>query len=141
MLAVKTKIKLNLVAKKATPAPPVGQSLGQYGIDIMAFCREYNARTKDLPDGTVAPIEIVIYENRSFSFVIKTPPTASLIKEELSFEKGSVNSSKIIGTMTRAQVEGVAKKKLKDLNTNSLDEACKIVAGTARSMGIKVEEQ
>ncbi len=136
---VKTIIKLNLPAAVATPAPPVGPALGQHGLPIMEFIKAYNERTAKLK-GQIIPAVITVYEDRTFSFITKLPPVAAMIKKVLSIEKGSGTPSRAVaGTLTSAQVEQIAKEKLGDLNTDSIEEAMKIVAGTARSMGIEVE--
>jgi large subunit ribosomal protein L11 len=136
---VKTIVKLNLPAGEATPAPPVGPALGQHGIPIMDFIKEYNARTSKLK-GQVIPAVITVFEDRSFTFITKLPPVAAMIKKKLTLEKGSgkPNTEKV-GKLTKVQVEEIAKEKLGDLNANDVEAAKKIVAGTARSMGIDVE--
>jgi large subunit ribosomal protein L11 len=132
-------IKLQIPAGKATPAPPIGPALGQHGVGIMDFCKAYNDQTKDKGD-TVIPVEITVYSDRSFSFILKTPPAAVLILKALKLDKGSPTpNTKIVGTLNRQQVEEIAKQKMQDLNANDLDAACKIIAGSARSMGIKVQ--
>ncbi|GAQ81824.1 chloroplast ribosomal protein L11 precursor [Klebsormidium nitens] len=132
-------IKLALDAGKATPAPPVGPALGAKGVNIMMFCKEYNARTADKA-GFVIPVEITVFDDKSFTFILKTPPASVLIKKAAGVEKGSGKSSKErVGTITRAQVEEIAKTKLPDLNCISLDAAVNIVSGTAKNMGIVVE--
>ena len=136
---VKTIIKLNIKAGLANPAPPVGPALGQHGINIMDFCQQYNEKTKDKKGETV-PAEITIYEDRTFTFVTKLAPVAALIKKKLKLEKGSGETGKTsVGALTKTQVEEIAKEKMADLNTDDLEKAVKIVAGAARSMGIKVE--
>jgi large subunit ribosomal protein L11 len=131
-------IKIQIPAGAATPAPPVGTALGPHGVAIMDFCKAYNAAT-EAQKGTIVPVEITVFEDRTFSFVTKTPPTAVLIREALGLEKGSQNPGKEqAGTISAAQVEEIAKTKLPDLNANDLDAAKLQVAGTARSMGIKV---
>ena len=137
--AVKAKVKFRVPAGKATPAPPVGSTLGQHGVNMMDFINPFNERTKDLGD-TLVPVEVTIYEDRSFTFTTKTPPTAGLIRKAAGVEKGSGTPNKTkVATLSRAQVEEIAKVKLPDLNANDLAAASKIVAGTARSMGIDVE--
>ena len=132
-------VKIQIPAGQATPAPPVGTALGPHGVAIMDFCKAYNAAT-EAQKGTIVPVEITIFEDRSFSFVTKTPPTAVLIREALGLEKGSQNPGKeSAGSMTQAQVEAIAKTKLPDLNANDLEAAKLQVAGTARSMGIDVK--
>ncbi len=136
---VKTIIKLNLPAGEATPAPPVGPALGQHGLPIMDFIKAYNERTASLK-GNIIPAVITIYEDRTFSFITKLPPVAAMIKKELGLKAASGKAGReIAGTLTKAQVEKIAKEKLTDLNTKDLEAAERIVEGTARSMGIKVE--
>jgi large subunit ribosomal protein L11 len=136
---VKTIIKLQITAGKATPAPPVGPALGQHGINIMAFCKDYNERTAS-QEGFIIPAEITVYEDRSFSFVTKMPPVSDLLRRALGVEKGSGNPiSEKIGKISRDKVYEIAQNKMKDLNTTDIDKAVKIVAGTARSMGVEVE--
>jgi large subunit ribosomal protein L11 len=136
---VKTILRLQIPAGKATPAPPVGTALGPHGVNIMAFCKEYNERTAK-EAGSIIPAEITIYEDRTLSFITKTPPTPDLLRKSLGIEKGSGTAGKTqAGTISKAKIEEIAKIKLKDLNTDSLEAAEKIVAGTARSMGIAVE--
>ena len=131
-------VKIQIPAGQATPAPPVGTALGPHGVAIMDFCKAYNAQTES-QRGTIIPVEITIFEDRTFSFVTKTPPTAVLIREALGLEKGSQNPGKEqAGTISQAQVEEIAKVKLPDLNANDLDAAKLQVQGTARSMGIKI---
>src|SRR5688572_24909773 len=131
-------VKIQIPAGAATPAPPVGTALGPHGVAIMDFCKAYNAAT-EAQKGTIVPVEITIFEDRTFTFVTKTPPTAVLIRESLGLEKGSQNPGKeSAGTMTDAQIEEIAKTKLPDLNANDLEAAKLQVAGTARSMGIKI---
>lgn len=137
--AIKTVIKLQIPAGKANPAPPIGPALGQHGLNIQDFCSAFNEKTKDKM-GDVIPVEITVYEDRSFTFILKTPPVAELIKKTLKLEKGSgVPQKDKVGTLTQAQLEEIAKIKMPDLNANDLTAAKKIVAGTARSMGVKVE--
>ena len=136
---IKVIVKINLKGAEATPAPPVGTALGQHGIAIMDFVKAYNDKTKDMR-GQVVPAVITIYEDRSFDFIIKKAPMSEMIKKVLGIEKGSGTAGRAVhATMTRAQAEEVAKEKMDDLNTKDLDAAVKIVAGSARSMGIKVE--
>jgi len=137
---IKTVVKINLKAGEATPAPPVGTALGQHGVAIMDFVKTYNERTSEMK-GEVVPAVITIYEDRTFTFEIKKAPVSSMIKKELGLEKGSgATPREIAGTLTKAQVEKIAKDKLDDLNTKDLEAAKKIVAGTARSMGVTIEE-
>jgi large subunit ribosomal protein L11 len=136
---VKAIIKLQIQAGKANPAPPVGSALGQHGVNIMAFCKEYNEQTAALA-GSVIPAEITIYEDRSFSFITKTPPTADLLRKAVGIEKGSGTASRDkVGALSKEKLREIAQVKLKDLNANSIEAAERIVAGTARSMGIEVE--
>ena len=131
-------VKIQIPAGGATPAPPVGTALGPHGVAIMDFCKAYNAAT-EAQKGTIVPVEITIFEDRTFTFVTKTPPTAVLIRETVGLEKGSQNPGKeVAGTITAAQIEEIAKTKLPDLNANDLEAAKLQVEGTARSMGIKV---
>lgn len=133
-------IKLQIEAGKATPAPPVGTVLGPAGINLGEFCTKYNDATRDQM-GNVLPVEISIYEDRSFDFVIKTPPAAFLIKKAAKVKKGSSKGSKdIVGTITKEQLKEIAETKLPDLNAYTVEEACKIVEGTAKNMGIEVVE-
>lgn len=137
---VKTILKLNLQAGAANPAPPVGPILGQQGINIMEFCKQYNDKTKD-KRGQVIPAEITVYEDRSFTFVLKLPPMSALIKQELGIKSGAHAPSKeVAGTLTKAQVQKIAESKMPDLNTTNLESAMHSVAGTARSMGVKIAE-
>lgn len=133
-------IKLQIPAGKATPAPPVGPALGQHGVNIMEFCKAYNAAT-EAQAGNIVPVEITVYEDRSFTFVTKTPPAAKLILKAAGVEKGSGEPHITkVGSITRTQAREIAELKLADLNANDLDAAEKIIAGTARSMGINVTE-
>lgn len=133
-------IKLALNAGKANPAPPVGPALGQHGVNIMAFCKEYNAKTADQA-GMVIPVEISVYEDRSFTFVLKTPPASVLISKAAGVDKGSNEPNrKKVGSINRAQLREIAQTKLPDLNANDIDAAMKIVEGTARNMGINVTD-
>lgn len=136
---VKAIVKLQIEAGKANPAPPVGPALGQHGANIMAFCKEYNERTAK-EGGSIIPVEITIYEDRSFSFVTKTPPTTDLIKKALSIPKGSGTAGReSAGTLSKDKVREIASIKAKDLNAASIEAAEKTVMGTARSMGVAVE--
>ncbi|HSV97917.1 MAG TPA: 50S ribosomal protein L11 [Spirochaetota bacterium] len=133
-----TEIKLQIPGGKANPAPPVGPALGQHGLNIMEFCKAFNERTKD-HDGTILPVVITVYEDRTYTFVIKTPPASVLIKKTLGLEKGSSEPNKTkVGKITRRQIEEIAKIKMPDLNANTVDAAANIIAGTARSMGVEV---
>ncbi len=135
---VVAEVKLQLPAGKATPAPPVGPALGQRGVNIMEFCKRFNAETADKA-GMILPVIITVYEDRSFSFVVKTPPASFLLKKAAGLEKGSGEAKrKNVGKVTRKQVEEIAKIKMPDLTANDLEAAVKIVEGTARSMGIEV---
>jgi large subunit ribosomal protein L11 len=136
---VKAIVKLQIQAGKATPAPPVGPALGQHGVNIMGFCKDYNDRTKSL-EGSIIPVEITVFEDRTFTFVTKTPPASDLLKKALSLEKGSGNTgTQVAGNISRAKINEIAKIKQKDLNALNLEGAARIIEGTARSMGIKVE--
>jgi len=136
---VKAVIKLQLPAGKATPAPPVGPALGQHGANIMAFCKEYNDRTAS-QEGTIIPVELTIYDDRSFSFILKTPPTAELLLKALGMEQGSgAPSGQKIGKISQEKIREIAQIKMKDLNTSDLEKAVGIIEGTARSMGIESE--
>ncbi len=137
---VAAQVKLQLPAAKATPAPPVGTMLGPHGVNIMEFCKQFNARTAKEPDGMVIPVVITIYSDRSFTFIQKTPPAAELIKRAASIAKGSAEPNRTkVGKITKKQVEEIARIKLPDLNTTRLESAMRSVAGTARNMGIEVE--
>ena len=136
---VKTVIKLQLPAGGASPAPPVGPILGQYGCNIMGFCKEYNEKTSSQA-GSIIPAEITIFEDRSFSFILKTPPVADLLRRALDIEKGSgVPNTDKVGTVPRDKVKEIAEVKMKDLNAADIEGAMRMVEGTARSMGIEVE--
>ncbi|MBI4975639.1 50S ribosomal protein L11 [Candidatus Peregrinibacteria bacterium] len=136
---VKAMVKLQIPAGKATPAPPVGTALGPHGVNIQEFCTQFNAKTKELGD-TIIPAELTVFDDRSFTFILKSPPAAILIKKALNIPKGSgVPHKDKVGTITRAQLQEIAKIKMADLNANDIDAAIKIIAGTARSMGVKVE--
>ena len=133
-------IKLQIQAGAATPAPPVGPALGQHGVNIMEFCKQYNAAT-EAQRGNVIPVEITVYEDRSFTFVTKTPPAARLILKAAGVDKGSGEPHKTkVATISKAQVREIAESKMQDLNANDIDAAAKIIAGTARSMGITVTD-
>ncbi len=132
-------IKLQIPAGQASPAPPVGPALGQHGVNIMEFVKAYNAATQDQA-GTIIPVEINVYEDRTFSFITKTPPAAVLLKQAAGVEKGSGEPNRTkVATVTKDQVRQIAETKMKDLNANDVDAAMKIIEGTARSMGIEVE--
>ena len=135
---VLTMIKLQVPAGAANPAPPVGPALGQHGVNIMEFCKAFNAQTQG-ENGTIIPVEITVFEDRSFTFITKTPPAAVLIKQAIGLDKGSgePNRNKV-GTISMAQVREIAEQKMPDLNANDVDQAAKIIAGTARSMGVNV---
>ena len=135
---VLTQIKLQAVGGQASPAPPVGPALGQHGINIMEFCKSFNAQTQDQA-GTVIPVVITVYEDRSFTFITKTPPAAVLIKQAAGIEKGSGEPHREkVARITEAQLREIAERKLPDLNAHDVDQAAKIIAGTARSMGVEV---
>src|ERR671923_730261 len=135
---VLTEIKLQVPGGAANPAPPVGPALGQHGVNIMEFCKAFNAQTQDQA-GTIIPVVITVYEDRSFTFITKTPPAAVLIKQAAGIEKGSGEPNREkVGSISRDQVRQIAEKKLPDLNANDIDQAAKIIAGTARSMGVEV---
>jgi large subunit ribosomal protein L11 len=136
---VLTLIKLQIPAGAANPAPPVGPALGQHGVNIMDFCKAFNAQTQQ-DAGTIIPVEITVYEDRSFEFITKTPPAAVLIKEAAGIDKGSgVPHTEKVGSITVDQARAIAEQKMVDLNANDLDAATRIIAGTARSMGVDVE--
>jgi len=135
---VVTQIKLQIPGGEANPAPPIGPALGQHGLNIMDFCRAYNEKTKD-SKGTIIPVVITVYEDRTYTFITKTPPAAILIKKAINIEKGSAESNKIsVGNITRKKLEEIARVKMPDLNANDIEAAIKIIAGTARSMGVTV---
>ena len=135
---VLTQIKLQAVGGAASPAPPVGPALGQHGINIMEFCKAFNAQTQDNA-GTIVPVVITVYEDRSFTFITKTPPAAVLIKQAAGVDKGSGEPHRDkVGTISQAQLREIAERKLQDLNAHDVDQAAKIIAGTARSMGVEV---
>ncbi len=135
---IKTTLKLQLEAGKANPAPPVGTALGPHGINLQEFCKQFNDATKDMT-GNIVPAEITIYEDRSFTFILKTPPASDLLRKAAGVEKGSGTAPKTkVGKITRAQLREIAEKKMKDLNANTIEAAEKIIEGTARSMGIDI---
>ncbi|MEM1240337.1 MAG: 50S ribosomal protein L11 [Cyanobacteria bacterium P01_H01_bin.26] len=133
-------IKLAIPAGKANPAPPIGPALGQHGVNIMAFCKEYNAKTSDKA-GLIVPVEISVFEDRSFTFILKTPPASVLIKKAAKIEKGSGEPNKVnVGSITRAQLQEIAEMKMPDLNANDVEAAMNIIEGTARNMGVSVAD-
>ena len=137
---IKTKIKLQCPAGKANPAPPIGPALGQHGVNIMDFCKMFNDQTKE-KGNTIIPVEITVYEDRSFDFILKEPPAAVLIKEAAKIEKGAGNSKKDkVAKLSKAQLKEIAEKKMPDLNAASVESAMRVIAGTARSMGVEVEK-
>jgi len=137
---VRALVKLQIEGGKATPAPPVGPALGQHGVNIMEFCKAYNAATQDKLD-QVIPVELTVYEDRSFSFKLRTPPAAVLIREAAGIEKGSGNSRKEkVGSITKDQLRKIAETKMPDLNAHDVDAAMNIIAGTARNMGVTVDD-
>jgi large subunit ribosomal protein L11 len=135
---VLTEIKLQVPGGAANPAPPVGPALGQHGVNIMEFCKAFNAQTQD-SGGTIIPVVITVYEDRSFTFITKTPPAAVLIKQAISLDKGSAEPNRNkVGKISKDQVRAIAEQKLPDLNAHDVDQAMKIIEGTARSMGVEV---
>ena len=139
MKKIKAFVKLQIPAGKATPAPPVGPALGPHGINIMAFCKEYNARTSSQA-GSIVPVELTIYADGSFSFITKTPPVADLLRKAIGVEKGSAEPNRVkVGKITKHQLREIAEIKMKDLNAIDIDGAEKQIVGTARSMGVEVE--
>lgn len=135
---IKTIIKLQVKAGQANPAPPIGPALGQHGLDIQKFCSQFNEKTKDKM-GDIIPVEITVYEDRSFEFKLKTPPASDLLKKAAGIEKGSGDSKKTkVGKVTKQQIREIADKKMVDLNVNSVEAAIKIIEGTARNMGIEI---
>ena len=137
--AIKTILKLQIQAAKANPAPPIGPALGQHGVNIGQFCQQFNDATKEMGD-SVIPAEITIYEDRTFTFVLKTPPASDLLRRAAGVEKGSGSPLKEkVGKVTRSQIREIAEKKMEDLNTEDVEQAMKIIEGTARNMGITVE--
>jgi large subunit ribosomal protein L11 len=138
---VKTIVKLQAPAGSANPAPPIGPALGQHGVNIQEFCKQFNEKTKDM-QGDIIPAEITVYEDRTFTFILKTPPAAILLKKAAGIEKGSGKPlAEKVGKVTRAQIREIAEKKMPDLNANDLDGAMRIIEGTARNMGIIIEEK
>ena len=137
---IKAIVKLAVDAGKATPAPPIGPALGQHGVPIMDFCKEFNARTTKM-EGNIIPVVLTVYEDRTFTFITKTPVSTHLIKKALKLSKGSAVPNKDkVGKLTKAQIEEIAKEKMADLNTKDIDQAIKVITGTARSMGVEVEK-
>ena len=137
---IKTVIKLQIPAGKANPAPPIGPALGQHGVNIPSFCSQFNAATAALGD-TIIPVEISVYEDKSFTFIMKTPPASVLIRKAVGAAKGSgVPNKEKVGVLTKVQLREIAEKKMPDLNANDIEGAMKIIAGTARSMGVDVEK-
>ncbi len=137
--AIKAQIKLHVPAAQANPAPPVGPALGQHGVNIMQFCKQFNDQTKGR-DGLILPVVISVFEDRTFTFIIKSPPTSILLKRAANLAKASgISGKETIGKVTKKQIEEIAKLKLSDLNTNSMEKAIKSIEGTARSMGIAIE--
>lgn len=136
---ITVQIKLHVPGAAANPAPPVGPALGQHGVNIMQFCKQFNEQTKGR-DGLILPVVISVYEDKTFSFIIKSPPSSVLLKRAANLAKASgISGKEIIGKVTRLQVEEIAKQKMRDLNTTSLAKAAKVIEGTARSMGIAIE--
>ncbi len=136
---IRAMVKLQIPAGKANPAPPVGPALGQHGVNIMAFCKEYNERT-NAQAGSIIPAEITIYDDRSFTFITKTPPTADLLRKALGVEKGaSISGREVVGKLSRDKLREIAQIKVKDLNATGIEGAERIIEGTARSMGIEIE--
>ena len=139
---VSAYVKLQVAAAKANPSPPVGPALGQHGVNIMEFCKAFNAQTQNLEPGLPIPVVITVYSDRSFTFIMKTPPATVLLKKALGIDKGSATpNTKKIGTVTRAQLEEVAQAKMPDLTAADLDAAVRTIAGSARSMGLDVREE
>jgi large subunit ribosomal protein L11 len=134
-------IKLQVKAGSATPSPPIGPALGQRGVNIMGFCKEFNARTENVEKGTPLPTVITVYQDKSFTFITKTPPATYFIKQALKIQSGSKKPGReTIGSITRTQLRDIAEKKMKDLNANDIEQAAKIIEGSARSMGLRVTE-
>ena len=137
---IQAQIKLQVPAGQANPAPPIGPALGQHGVNIMEFCKQFNAKTQKLEAGLIIPVVITVYVDRSFTFIMKTPPVSILIKKVLGLAKGSSTPNKDkVGAMTKAQVMEIAKQKLPDLNVNNIEAAMRTVEGTARSMGVEIK--
>ena len=135
---IKAVIKIQILAGKATPAPPVGPALAQYGLNIVEFCQKFNDKTKD-QEGFKIPVEVNVFEDRTYDFIIKQPPSAELIRKEIGIEKGSGVPQKIkVGKMTKEQLKNVAEKKMPDLNTENIESAMKIIEGTAKNMGVEI---
>lgn len=140
MKKVVGKVKLQIQAGKANPAPPIGPALGQHGVNIMQFCKEYNAKTQDKA-GTIIPVEITVFEDRSFDFILKTPPAAELLKKAAGIEKGAATPNKTkVATISKAKVTEIAKVKMPDLNATTIEAAERMIMGTARNMGITVQD-
>jgi len=138
---IQTTVKLQLAATKATPAPPVGTALGPHGVNIMDFCKQFNAKTAKEPDGMIIPVLVTIYTDRTFTFILKTPPASELLKRAAGIVKGSAEPNRNkVGKITKKQVEEIAKVKMVDLNTANLDAAMRTIMGTARNMGLEVVE-
>ena len=139
MKKIQAVVKLQIAAGKANPSPPVGPALGQHGVNIMEFCKAFNVQTAQ-ENGRIIPVEITVYEDRSFDFITKTPPAAVLIKEALRLEKGSAEPNRTkVGRLTRSQLRSIAETKMQDLNARDVEQAMLVIAGTARSMGVEVE--
>lgn len=136
---IKTTIKLQIPAAQANPAPPIGPALGQHGLNIAEFCKQFNERTKAMT-GDIIPVVITVYEDRSYEFILKTPPTAELLKKAASIEKGAGRPEQKIGSVKRSQVREIAQRKLADLNTTNLDSAMRMVEGTAKSLGLTISD-
>jgi large subunit ribosomal protein L11 len=137
---IKAIVKLAIDAGKATPAPPIGPALGQHGVSIMDFCKEFNSRTTKM-EGNIIPVLLTVFEDRTFTFITKTPVSTHLIRKALKIQKGSATPNKEkVGKLTRSQLEEIAKEKMPDLNTKNLEDAVKIIEGTAKSMGVEIEK-
>jgi large subunit ribosomal protein L11 len=137
---IQAQIKLQVPAGQANPAPPIGPALGQHGVNIMEFCKQFNAKTQKMEQGLIIPVIITVYVDRSFTFIMKTPPVSVLIKKTIGLAKGSSNPNREkVGVLTKAQVTEIAKQKMPDLNVNSLESAMRTVEGTARSMGVDIK--